>query len=157
MFAQTAILLFTAGLAAALPSPTEPENVVADRVLDAPLAKRTTHHGIGTIFLQEGGTGSCGQKNPDSSHIIALSNFWMKNQSPGPFCGRKIQVTNTGSSDGGVHGKGNTIIATVEDTCPSCDENHLDFSEGAWNELTNNSPFSVVNIDWHFCNANGQC
>ena len=32
----------------------------------------------------------------DSAEIIALSNYWQDNESPGPFCGRKIQITNTG-------------------------------------------------------------
>jgi hypothetical protein len=73
----------------------------------------------------------------------------MKNQSPGPFCGRKIKVTNLGSNDGAVHGKGNTIITTVEDTCPSCDENHIDFSVGSWNQLTNGSPYSTAKIQWY--------
>jgi hypothetical protein len=107
----------------------------------------SSHFGLGTVFTQDGGTGSCGQTNPDSAHIAAISNFWMNNQSPGPFCGRKVQVTNTGSDDG-VGGKGNVIIATVEDTCPSCDENHIDFSVGSWNQLTNNAPFGTVNIEW---------
>jgi hypothetical protein len=71
----------------------------------------------------------------------------MDNESPGPYCGRKVQVTNVGSDDG-VGGQGNVIIATVEDTCPSCDENHIDFSVGSWNQLTNGADFGTVNIEW---------
>jgi hypothetical protein len=71
----------------------------------------------------------------------------MEDESPGPFCGRLIQVTNTGSNDG-VGGKGNSVIARVEDTCPSCDENHVDFSVGAWNKLTNNAAFGTIDITW---------
>lgn len=56
-------------------------------------------------------------------------------------------VTNVGSDDG-VGGKGNTIIATVEDTCPGCDQNHIDFSVGSWNQLTNNAAFGTANIEW---------
>jgi hypothetical protein len=53
-----------------------------------------------------------------------LSNFWQKNQSPGPFCGRKIEITNTGGGQNN-NGVGTVIEATVADTCPGCDENHL--------------------------------
>ncbi|EPE30660.1 Barwin-like endoglucanase [Glarea lozoyensis ATCC 20868] len=125
-------------------------------VTETGLSKRVDHFGLATVYTQNGGTGSCGKKNSDSAHIVALSNYWQKNQSPGPYCGRKVQVTNTGSNDG-VGGKGNTIIATVADTCPGCDENHIDFSVGSWNQLTNNAAFGTANIKWHFCNANGQC
>jgi hypothetical protein len=64
---------------------------------------------------------------------------------------------------------------SVDDTCPGCDENHLDLSVAAWNKLTNGHGYSQVGITWyvpsssfemfplaytvnrHFCNANGQC
>ena len=106
-----------------------------------------SHKGLGTVFLQGGAAGSCGQVHPDSSHIVAISNFFQKNESPGPKCGQKIQVLNTGSNDG-VGGKGKSVTVTVADTCPSCDENHLDLSVGAWNTLTGNAPFGTVNINW---------
>lgn len=60
----------------------------------------------------------------DSSEIIALSNYWQDNESPGPYCGRKIQITNQGGGSDN-NGVGNVVVATVQDTCPSCDENHL--------------------------------
>ncbi|KAG9228854.1 Non-catalytic module family expansin [Amylocarpus encephaloides] len=142
------LIAFVASTTTAAPNPI-PEQTKA-------LSKRIDHFGLGTVYTQQGGTGSCGQKNPDSAHIVALSNFWQKGQSPGPFCGRKVQVTNTGSNSG-TGGAGRTIIATVQDTCPSCDENHIDFSVGSWNQLTNNAAFGTVNIKWHFCNVNGQC
>ena len=63
-------------------------------------------------------------KTQDSALIIALSNYWQDNESPGPFCGRKIQITNTGGGQDN-NGVGNVVVATVEDTCPSCDETHL--------------------------------
>ena len=72
----------------------------------------------------------------------------MKNQYQSEYCGRLIQVTNTGSDDG-VGGKGNTVVEKVQDTCPSCDENHIDFSVGAWNQLTNNAAWGTVNIEWY--------
>ncbi|MCJ1480405.1 hypothetical protein MMC06_000560 [Schaereria dolodes] len=134
-----AVLATAATLAAAIPA-SLPEALPA-------LAKRVTHNGEGTVYTQQGGTGSCGQKNPDSAIIAAISNYWQDGESPGPFCGRKVQVTNTGSNDG-VGGAGNTVTATVEDTCPSCDENHIDFSVGAWDKLTNSAPFGTIDISW---------
>ena len=87
--------------------------------------------------------------SPDSSFTVAISPFWMGQSSPGPFCGRKIILTNTGpSTDQSVGGKGNVVTVTVEDTCEGCDENHLDLSVAAWNSLTNNHVGSVVDISW---------
>ena len=60
----------------------------------------------------------------DSDYIIAVSEYWQGTASPGPFCGRKIQITNTGGGQNN-NGKGKVVTATVEDTCPGCDENHL--------------------------------
>jgi hypothetical protein len=80
---------------------------------------------------------------------VAISPFWMTQNSPGPFCGRKILATNTGpTTDNSVGGVGNTIIITVEDTCEGCDENHIDLSVEAWNALTNGHVFSVTGIAW---------
>lgn len=72
----------------------------------------------------------------------------MNNEFEGPFCGRLVQVTNTGSDDN-VGGAGNTVIVQIEDTCESCDENHIDFSVGAWNELTNSAAFGTIDISWY--------
>lgn len=56
-------------------------------------------------------------------------------------------MTNIGSDDG-VGGAGNVVTATVADTCPSCDETHVDMSVGAWNDLTGNAPYGTVEINW---------
>lgn len=85
--------------------------------------------------------------NPDSAIIAALSNYWMNEESPSPYCGQQIVVTNIGSDDG-VGGAGNSITVTVADTCPSCDETHLDLSVGAWNSLTNDAAYGTIEIDW---------
>lgn len=64
-----------------------------------------------------------------------------------PLCGRQIRATNTGSNDG-VGGAGNSIIATVQDTCESCGQGDVDFSIGAWNALTNSAPFGTFDVSW---------
>ena len=85
--------------------------------------------------------------NPDSAIIVALGNFWMNGEYQAPDCGRTIIATNTGSNDG-VGGAGNSIRATVADTCESCGEGDVDFSIGAWNALTNNAPFGTFDVSW---------
>ena len=44
--------------------------------------------------------------------------------SPGPYCGRKVQITNSGGGQGN-NGVGNVVVAVVQDSCPSCDASHL--------------------------------
>ena len=73
----------------------------------------------------------------------------MHDQYQSPHCGRQVKVTNVGS-DSGAGGQGNTITATVADTCPAseCGSGDVDFSVGAWNALTNNSPWGTAKIQW---------
>lgn len=103
--------------------------------------------GRGTVYDQDGATGSCGQANPDSSIIAAISNAWMDNQSPSQYCGRQIRAQNVGSNSG-TGGQGNTVTVTVADTCPSCGQGDIDFSVGAWNELTNNALPGTFEVSW---------
>ena len=65
-----------------------------------------------------------------------------------PYCGYYIYVENIGSDDS-VGGTGNSIIAEVQDTCAACDETHVDFSVGAWNELTNSAAYGTIEIEWY--------
>ncbi|KAH8880586.1 hypothetical protein GQ53DRAFT_774041 [Thozetella sp. PMI_491] len=144
----TTILALAANVAIAAPAPTVPEADVPTPVGEL-LPKRTTHSGIATVYQQFGGAGSCGNYNSDSSIIVALSNYWMKDEYQSAYCGRLIQIKDTDN--------GKTITAKVQDTCPGCDENHVDLSIGAWNKLTNSAAWGVANVEWHFCNVNGQC
>jgi hypothetical protein len=129
----------------------------------------TSHYGTATYYTQNNGYGSCGHKNPvcglckfsfnvfclthvlqqDSSKIVALSEYWWNGNGPGPYCGRKIAITNLGGGQQN-NGKGNVVIATVADTCPGCTENHLDLSEGAFKALTGGhlDPPGTFNIVW---------
>ncbi|MCJ1352253.1 MAG: hypothetical protein MMC33_002237 [Icmadophila ericetorum] len=136
MLAQTLtnVLVIAASLAAALPTSLNP---------------RQSGSGRGTVYLQEGGTGSCGTPNPDDAIIAAISDSWMLGESPGPYCGRYIQATNVGSDDG-VGGAGSTFNVLVADTCPSCGPGDVDFSVGAWNALTNGAPYGTFDVVWQF-------
>ncbi|KAK0737422.1 hypothetical protein B0T21DRAFT_365094 [Apiosordaria backusii] len=71
----------------------------------------------------------------------------MHHQYKASECGRQIQVTNKGSHSH-VGGKGNTITVTVQDTCASCDEGHVDFSHAAWEALTDGSPHGQIELEW---------
>ena len=65
-----------------------------------------------------------------------------------PYCGRYIKATNIGSNDG-VGGDGNVVDVLVQDTCESCGEGDVDFSLGAWNELTNNAEPGTFTVSWY--------
>ncbi|KAL6903917.1 expansin module family protein [Trichoderma evansii] len=154
MFAKTAVIVLAAAssLVSALPSSEPPS-----RVVSAPLAKRTDHWGVATVYDQMGGYGSCGQKHADSDFIAALTPSWQGSSYPPKYCGRKVFITNLGSNDG-VGGAGNTVTVTVEDTCPGCQSaDSIDLSRGAFSSLTNGATTGTANIVWHFCNTNGQC
>ena len=151
------MLALAASLTAAAPAPVPVALDLAKRGYVDPCSSPSSSltHGprpdhsefnFATVFLQEGGTGSCGQANPDSAYIAAVSNDLQLGQSPGPMCGKQITIRNIGSNDG-VGGIGNSVTVTVADTCPSCDQGHLDLSVAAWNQLTNNAPYGTVNID----------
>ncbi|UKZ66078.1 uncharacterized protein TrAtP1_007260 [Trichoderma atroviride] len=129
MFAKTAVVILAAvaSVVSALPSSEPPS-----RVESAPRAKRTTHSGLATVYDQ----------------VL---------HGPPKYCGRKVFITNTGSGDG-VGGKGNSVTIAVADTCPGCPSaDSIDLSRGAFSSLTNGATTGNVNIDWHFCNTNGQC
>jgi len=70
------------------------------------------------------------------------------------YCGKYIQVTNTGGGLGNT-GKGKSVIVKVQDTCPGCDKDHLDLSHGAFQALTGGKldPPGKINISWKFVSA----
>ncbi|KAI4161964.1 MAG: hypothetical protein LQ342_004412 [Letrouitia transgressa] len=111
----SAFLAAVTGLASpvaqAAPTPTA---VAAD---DVQLA--AAHHGEATYYNQEGGIGSCGQRHQDSDKIVALPARLQPGQPP-KNCGRRIRISNTSGP-----GKGKKVTATVADTCPGCQGDHI--------------------------------
>ncbi|KAI4117135.1 MAG: hypothetical protein LQ338_007603 [Usnochroma carphineum] len=136
-------ILATTALASPVSQP------IAEPATGAPLEKRVTHYGIATFYEQNGAAGSCGQVHAESDYIIALSPSWQGSGYPPAYCGRKIQITNDGGGQSN-NGKGKVVTATVADTCPGCDSNHLDLSHGAFQALTggNLDPPGQFNIEW---------
>lgn len=85
----------------------------------------------------------------DSSKIAALSPSFMKDKKF--YCGKYIQATNTGGGQGNT-GKGKTVVVKVQDTCPECEQGHLDLSHGAFQAMTGGKldPPGKINISWKF-------
>jgi len=151
LFQSIIILLSLAGfLTAAAVTPQVHRATVQAPANIENLSKRQSHNGKGTVFYQNGRAGSCGIVHDDSSYVAALSAQWMQSYNS-PLCWKQIEVRNVGSTYN-VGGTGNTIRATVADTCPAdeCDAEHVDFSIGAWNALTNNAPVGAIQIEWNF-------
>ncbi|KAL0241883.1 hypothetical protein I308_106057 [Cryptococcus tetragattii IND107] len=92
-------------------------------------------YGEGTWYYQYNTAGACGNVNPDSAYIVAVSALLFDNW-PGynglnpnnnPICGHQVNLTWEGIS----------ITATVADRCPGCELRHLDLSRGAFGALSN--------------------
>jgi len=82
--------------------------------------------------------------------VAALGHGWMNRLYKGPHCGKKIKVKNVGGGpDGTVHGKGNTVVVQLVDSCDGCHGDHIDLSSEAWRKLTNGHVRSKVNVEWY--------
>lgn len=108
-----------------------------------------SYEGRGTIYQQFGVAGSCGNVHQDSDMIVALGHNFMQHQYQSAWCGHRMKVTNFGSQDVNVGGKGNSVIVTVGDSCDGCGPYDVDFSVGAWNKLTNSAPWSTFDAVWY--------
>ncbi|MCJ1326024.1 hypothetical protein MMC10_002687 [Thelotrema lepadinum] len=75
------------------------------------------------------------------------------------LCGKQVWIQNTGAFDEGLAdvGAGNTVIATVGDTCPDgtaesggCQLDDIDLSPAALSQLTNGAyeQLGRVNVQW---------
>jgi expansin (peptidoglycan-binding protein) len=129
-----------------------------------------THNGYATYYTQDGNAGSCGATHSNKDLIVAISqkspftyngtapfslppmtvSVLVKLTLPIAHCGQTVTITNMGGGDNN-YGKGNTITATVADTCPECEPDHLDLSTGAFKKLTGGQldPPGQFNIQWH--------
>lgn len=115
----------------------------------AELDPSQTYTGEATVYsVDSGAFGSCGNALDDSEFFVALSNTFMNNEYQSPYCGKTITVTNSKAPYSGINGVGNTVTVTVQDTCPSCSQDHLDLSVAAWNQLTDSSAFGTDDITW---------
>ncbi|BGP00828.1 DPBB_1 domain-containing protein [Rhodotorula toruloides] len=97
--------------------------------------------GKATYYYQYGVAGSCGNYNSDDSYIIALSYTQVDG---GSHCGQKVQITNTAN--------GQSIEATVADTCPGCQFGAIDLSVAAFKAL-GSLDSGVLPIQWSFVSS----
>ncbi|KAM0790003.1 hypothetical protein ACM66B_005333 [Microbotryomycetes sp. NB124-2] len=96
-----------------------------------------TFTGWATYFWQNGNYGNCGIKSLDSSSVVALPT---KTYANGIHCGQQVRITRKST--------GKTIIATVQDSCPTCVTNtSLDLSYGAFIQLATEEE-GMVEISW---------
>jgi len=91
--------------------------------------------------------GACGIINDESDYVVAIGHhIWDTAQtslSPGknPYCGKKIAAT--------LSATGKTVTVTIVDKCAGCNDESLDFSGGAWDDIINRAaPFE--GLRWHF-------
>ncbi|BGP22130.1 expansin family protein [Rhodotorula toruloides] len=96
------------------------------------------YNGKATYYYQYGVAGSCGQYNSDNSYIIALSYTQVDG---GSHCGQKVHITNTAN--------GQSIEATVADTCPACAWGSIDLSVAAF-EALGSLDSGVLPIQWSY-------
>jgi len=96
--------------------------------------------GVATFFYQHGTPGACGTVHSDDAPICAIDSA-LYNQN---ICGKSVQITNTKTKQ--------SIVVTVADECPTCDNaNSIDLSHGAFG-LLNGQDFAEgqVPIEWSF-------
>lgn len=97
------------------------------------------HKGIATYYGV--GVGNCGKRSTDSEFVCAISqkmyNTLADSYSISQYCGHMINVTHDGK----------TIQVKVVDSCPECDENHLDLSPAAFNSLAD-PVLGIIDIEW---------
>ncbi|KAH8096769.1 RlpA-like double-psi beta-barrel-protein domain-containing protein-containing protein [Cristinia sonorae] len=97
--------------------------------------------GFATFFNQNGQVGACGQINPDSALISAIS-IDRFGTFPSPLCGKKIEVTNVNN--------GKTVTVTIADECVTCpNSNSMDLSIGAFDSIALRQDGQIP-IAWRF-------
>ncbi len=94
-------------------------------------------------YYNDAGYGACGtQIDASSQPLVAVSPAWWTASNPNndPLCqGVSVQVTYNGT----------TITVPVTDRCASCDANHIDLSQPAFQQLASTDA-GVINVTWQF-------
>ncbi len=102
---------------------------------------KTTYTGRGTYYGV--GQGNCGWVSQDSQHVVAISqrlyNTLSNQYSFSEYCGRHITASYQGKS----------VTVEVVDSCGSCSDNDLDFSESAFKELADLEK-GVIQVEWYW-------
>ena len=85
----------------------------------------------------------------ETDYVVAIGHALYENAqvssnpNDNPYCGKKISAT--------LPSTGKTVTVTVVDKCSGCNDNSLDFSGGAWDDITNSAePTRYTNLNWNF-------
>jgi len=92
-----------------------------------------------TYYYQNGNAGSCGDYNSDDAIIVAVKSGIMGSQ----LCGKSVTLRNTAT--------GKSITAKIADTCPTCENQGIDLSKGAFEALLPDGAGlgqGVTNVDY---------
>ncbi|KAL2072008.1 hypothetical protein VTL71DRAFT_11351 [Oculimacula yallundae] len=95
--------------------------------------------GHATYYTQQGVAGSCGVYHADMDYVVALGYPWGHNN----HCGEKVRIWNPKTD--------RSVVATVADTCPGCEQTKLDVSVGVYQYLVAGPAGSnPIDIVWDF-------
>ncbi|KAG2157177.1 plant expansin [Suillus clintonianus] len=99
--------------------------------------------GFATYFYQNNNAGACGTVHADSDYICAMDqDRYGYSGNSSPLCGQQVQITNESN--------GKTVVVTVADDCPTCDNaNSIDLSVAAFEAISDLS-VGEVSIVWKF-------
>lgn len=87
--------------------------------------------------------GSCGIPNSGDDDVVALAPSFMANPAnpnTNPKCFKKIRIHGVGG--------GETVEATVVDTCIGCTPDDIDVSLSVWDKAAPQGDGRVHNIEW---------
>jgi len=106
------------------------------------------HTGDGTFYAT--GLGACGITNNDSDMIAAIAHanfdsfpgYAGGNPNNNPICGKQVTA----------HYQGKSVTVTITDRCGGCEEDALDFSPAAFDQLADPSIGRLHGVTWSYDN-----
>ncbi|KAF2207638.1 hypothetical protein CERZMDRAFT_50593, partial [Cercospora zeae-maydis SCOH1-5] len=93
--------------------------------------------------------GACGKMVSEGDYACAIGHKMYEvannggNPNNNPYCGQQIRAK--------LPSTGKTVTVTVVDSCGGCEDDDLDFTGGAWNDITNGAaPTRFTNVEWNW-------
>jgi len=107
---------------------------------DVAIHKRQSFtNGSGQLTWYAVGLGACGWWNNPPDMIVAISHVYFNGQYPDPHCGKSITISY----------QGKTVQVTVADECMGCNDNHIDGSQGVFENFADLGVGEIA-LDWWF-------